>query len=46
MLVHREVFMPVLVWLYLLLLAVSKFKNGVYLTKTANMSYEDEFQAW
>lgn len=29
MLVHREVFMSVLVWLQLLLLAVSKFKNGV-----------------
>lgn len=46
MLVYREVFMPVLVWLYLLLLAVGKFKNGVYVAKTANMSYEDEFQAW
>lgn len=46
MLVYREFFMPVLIWLYLLLLAVGKFKNGVNLTKTANMSYEDEFQAW
>lgn len=43
MLVYREFFMFVLIWLYLFLLVVGKFKNGVYFTKIVNMFYEDEF---